>query len=84
VAGARSRQLADELGLGGIKTPEQLVQRAEHLLGERGRDRGLRLPALAQQRRQAAVGGVGEQTEGIEQKLEAAEHRPAGSRRELL
>ena len=70
------------VGLGGIEAAQQLVQRAQHLLGERGRDRGLRLAALAQERRQAAVGGVGEQAEGVEQELEAAEHRPAGDGRE--
>ncbi len=54
------------------------MQRAEHLLGERGRDRGLRLAAFLQQRGQAAVVGIGEQAEAVEQQLEAAEHRPAG------
>ena len=37
------------------------MQRAEHLLRECGGDRGLRLAALLQQRRQPAILGIGEQ-----------------------
>ena len=37
---------------------------------------------FCKQRRQASVAGVGEQAERVEQQLEAAEHRPAGDRRE--
>ena len=46
MAGPTARQLADEVRIGGVEPAQQLVQRAEHLLGERGRDRGLRLAAF--------------------------------------
>ena len=58
------------------------MQSAEHLLGKRGRDRGLLLPALPQQRRQTGFRPVGEQAHPIEQQLEPGEHRPPGDRRE--
>ena len=73
-----ARQLPDELWLGGVEPAQQLMQGAEHLLGERGRDRSLCFPALPEQRGQTALVGIGEQANGIEQQLEPAKHRPAG------
>ncbi len=64
------------------KPAQELVQRAEHLLGEPGRDLGLRVAARLQQRGKAARLGVVEQAKGIEQQLEPAQHRPAGDGRE--
>ena len=58
------------------------MQAAEHLLGEFRRDLGLRVAALLQERRQAPLGRVVVQAEGVERELEAAEHRPAGDRRQ--
>ena len=41
---------------------------------------GLGIAARFKKRRQAAIVGVGEQAEAIEQQLQPAEHRPAGDR----
>src|SRR5947209_4550039 len=54
------------------------MQRAEHLLGKCGGDRGLRLTALLQERRQPPIGRVGKEAERVEEELEPAQHWPAG------
>lgn len=56
------------------------MESAQHLSGELGRDGGLRVAASFQQGRQAALIGIGEQTNRVEQQFEAAQHRPAGDR----
>jgi hypothetical protein len=53
------------------------MQRAQHLRGEPCRDLCLRVAAGLEERRQAAVRGVIVQSEGGENQLQAAEHRPA-------
>ena len=53
--GSLARELANEIGLCGIEPAQQLVQRAEHLLGQRGRDCRLCLPALFEQRGKPAI-----------------------------
>jgi hypothetical protein len=83
MVGPRARQLANELWLGGIEAAQQFVQRAKNLVGERGGDCGLGVPAFLQQRGQAAIRGVGKQAEGVEQELEPAQHGPTGHRAEF-
>ena len=60
MTGAGAGKFADKLGLRGIEPAQKLVQRAEHLLGKRRRDGGLRL-ALSS-RAPAAVGRWHRQT----------------------
>ena len=75
--GSARRQGLDPRPVGGMETAKQLVQRAQHLRGELGRDLGLRVAAGFEERRQAAVGRVIVQPERGKDQLEAAEHRPA-------
>jgi hypothetical protein len=82
MAGLAGRQPPHQLGRRGIKPAQQLVQGAQHLLGERGGDGGLGLAALAQQGWQAALAGIAEQPEVVEHQPQPAQHRPAGDRGE--
>ena len=70
------RERLDPRPIGGVQTAQQLVQRAEHLRREPGRDFGLRVAARLQERRQTSLGRVVVQAERRQQQLEAAEHRP--------
>ena len=51
------RQFADERRLGAVQPAQQLVERAEHLLRQCGRDRRLGVAAPLQKRRQAMTVG---------------------------
>lgn len=82
VAGLCRGEMADEVGLGSVEASQELMQGAEHLSGERGGDRGLGVAALSQQGRQSAVVAFDEEADSAQQQLEAAQHRPAGDRRQ--
>ena len=82
MAGPLARDFADEIGRGGVETAQQLVQGAQHLLSECSGHSRLRLAAFLQEGGKSAVVGVVEQSIGIEQQLQPAEHRPARNRGE--
>jgi hypothetical protein len=75
--GVALRQRFDAQAIGGMKPAQKLMQRAEHLRGEAGRDLGLRGAARLQERRQAPLRRVVVQTERRQQELNATEHRPS-------
>ena len=81
--GLARRQLANERRIGRVEAAQQLMQRAEYLLSKRCRDRGLLLPASAQQGRQTGLRPIREQARPIEQQFEAGKQRPSGDRGEI-
>ena len=79
--GTVGREFAHERRFGAVQAAEQLVKRAEHLLGERGRNQRLGVTATFQKCGQAPIVGIRKEPEAIEQQLQAAEHRSAGDHR---
>ena len=65
--------------VGSMEAAKQLVQRAEHLRGELGRDLGLCVAAGFEQSGEAAVRRVIVQPERGKDQLETAEHRAAAN-----
>lgn len=61
-----------------MQATQQLVQGAQHLLGQGGGHLGLRPAAGVQQCGQAAVRGVLEQARPVQQQLERPQHRAPG------
>ena len=75
--GLVSRKITDQRWVGNVEAPQQIMQRAEDLLGERGRDSGLLQAALAKQGRQPSFPSVGKQARSIEQQLKSGKQRVA-------
>ena len=80
--GAPGGEVLDQSRLGSVEPAQKLVQRAQHLARELGRDGGLGVAAGLQEGAQALVGRGVEQTKAAERQLQAGEHRPAGDGRE--
>ena len=74
-------EFADERRLRAVQTAQQLVERAENLFGQGGRNQRLGIATMLQERRQPPVIGIGKEPEPIKQELQSAKHRPAGHHR---